>query len=481
MKSCIQVWKSRNLTYIGKTLIVKNLIISLSGYEIEIRGIPDKYRKEIITLIWSFIWGGKVNQIERNVCCINEENGGMGMINFDEFIDSKYIKLIYRIINEPIDSWNAIGKYWLRKLDIKYNESYFICKCSDVSQFNINYYSKFYREAIHAWSKILCNQNPTTRNDLLNWRLIGNSTVKFQNRPLTFNSFSKSDIKFIKDIWDENNNNYINCNELFAKLTDKRNCISEYSRVKKAIPKEIFDILNKTKQIESGKTSNIKLSIDLRFVNKDGREVDIKKIKLKDIQHNLKKEFKPKCQGKWDEIYTNISLNWKTIWQNLKMIHIFNKVKEFQWKCVHNIVYTESRLFKMKLSNGICHLCKNRNLSENLSHLFFKCVVTKQIVREIQHLINIINTDILVIEEQNMMFGFNEGNVNENNNNVIIFLSKYSLWKVRNKIKYENLRLNTQTIVKIWKQIMITHFRCLLKAKCSIEKNLVTRLLNYFI
>ena len=32
MKNCVHVWKSRNLT-----LIVKNLLISLCGYEIEMR------------------------------------------------------------------------------------------------------------------------------------------------------------------------------------------------------------------------------------------------------------------------------------------------------------------------------------------------------------------------------------------------------------------------------------------------------------
>ena len=45
MKNCVHVWKSRNLTYTGKTLIVKNLLISLCGYEIEMRGIPAKIRK----------------------------------------------------------------------------------------------------------------------------------------------------------------------------------------------------------------------------------------------------------------------------------------------------------------------------------------------------------------------------------------------------------------------------------------------------
>jgi hypothetical protein len=36
------------------------------GYEIEMRGIPVKFEKEINSIIWDFIWDGKTNQISRN-------------------------------------------------------------------------------------------------------------------------------------------------------------------------------------------------------------------------------------------------------------------------------------------------------------------------------------------------------------------------------------------------------------------------------
>ena len=48
MKNCVHVWISRNLTYAGKTLIVKNLWISFCGYEIETRRIQEKYVKKKI-------------------------------------------------------------------------------------------------------------------------------------------------------------------------------------------------------------------------------------------------------------------------------------------------------------------------------------------------------------------------------------------------------------------------------------------------
>jgi hypothetical protein len=125
MKNCIQVWKSRTLSYKGKTIIVKNLLLSYCGFEIETKGILDKVKKEIETLIWDFIWEGKVNQIKRDVCCLDIENGGMSMVNRDSYIDSRRIQFIYRIINEPIENWNAIGKYWLSRLDFKFNETFF--------------------------------------------------------------------------------------------------------------------------------------------------------------------------------------------------------------------------------------------------------------------------------------------------------------------------------------------------------------------
>jgi hypothetical protein len=41
----------------------------------------------------------------------------MGLINMDNFVKSKQIKCICKIINSEMDSWNAIDKHWLKKYD----------------------------------------------------------------------------------------------------------------------------------------------------------------------------------------------------------------------------------------------------------------------------------------------------------------------------------------------------------------------------
>ena len=190
IKNCIQVWKTRNLTYTGKSLIVKNLLLSLCGYEAEMRGIPEKFEKEICSLIWEFIWGGKTDLVERLVCYLPTDLGGLGMINLKSFFESKQIKLIYRIIHEPLQSWNAIGKYWLRKLDNVFNDNFFSCRCTDINARHLNKLPVFYRKALIAWSKFYGKlQSTSTANEILKQRLFCNKNITFQNKPLMFTSF----------------------------------------------------------------------------------------------------------------------------------------------------------------------------------------------------------------------------------------------------------------------------------------------------
>ena len=99
IKSCMEVWKSRDLTYVGKILIIKSFVLSVIGYEIEMRGIPVKFEKEINSIIWDFIWDGKTNQISRNVCNLPQNKGGMGMVNLNHFIKAKQVKCMHNIIH----------------------------------------------------------------------------------------------------------------------------------------------------------------------------------------------------------------------------------------------------------------------------------------------------------------------------------------------------------------------------------------------
>ena len=150
------------------------------------------------------------------------------------------------------------------------------------------------------------------------------------------------------------------CNEMYALLNDKRNCISEFSQIKAAIPKDYIQKLRGNIPNDNDiQMSSIWLE-DLYILSRSGKRIPTNDIKCKDIQEVLNDKTKPKCEDKWESDYEQ-EIKWKKIWGNIFKLGIKNKISEFHYKSVHNIVYTEFRLKQIGISNtgGLCRLCKN--------------------------------------------------------------------------------------------------------------------------
>ena len=108
-----------------------------------------------------------------------------------------------------------------------------MCRCSNVSTLKLNNIPKLYRNLILSWSKFNNNLlQSRTIDEILEERLFCNSNITFRNKPICFASFLKSNIRTIKDIWTTIENHFKSCNEIYNSLNDKRNCVSEYARIK---------------------------------------------------------------------------------------------------------------------------------------------------------------------------------------------------------------------------------------------------------
>ena len=66
--------------------------------------------------------------------------------------------------------------------------------------------------------------------------------------------------KKIEDIWDDNTNLFKSSTEIFNSLYDRRNWISEYSRIKKTIPQELIKML-KSEPVELNAKTNLPFRI----------------------------------------------------------------------------------------------------------------------------------------------------------------------------------------------------------------------------
>lgn len=447
------------------------------------RCVPDKYIKAINTLIWDFIWDGGVNQIDRKSCCLSELQGGMGMVTFDSIIEANQIKVVYSLLHEPTSSWNAIGKYFLKKLDVKFGEPYFLCKCSSVNGLQLNSIPLTYRRFLTSWCHFLETfQTPNTKENIMNKRLFGNIEIKFQDQPLFFPSFNKSGLRTVKNIWNDIESNFKPCNEIYNILTDKRNCISELSKVKKAINSKFGTILRAPHEDNALQFPKRAYSLSHTLqISKGNKILYPKDFKLKDIKFILSENNKTKlkCIEKWDTYFgDSCNINWEKTWLALKNVKIDNKIREFQWKSIHNILYTESRLEKMKKSNGRCHFCQINNIhnTESIQHLFFHCSYADSVIKKIISFIRNSNISLdFSIKEENMILGIYDCNKNNIIFNIVIYVSKWILWKQRNSIKFGHLRANHACLLQLWQQQLKTALLLLLdnqNLKIDIKHNL---------
>ena len=109
-----------------------------------------------------------------------------------------------------------------------------LCKCSIVSTLSLNILPIVYKICIQSWSKLqeliqLCHNDI---DSILKTRIYCNSSISFKNKPLVLTSFLQSNLRTINHIWDSNTN-FKSCHDIYNLLIDRRNCISEFSKIKK--------------------------------------------------------------------------------------------------------------------------------------------------------------------------------------------------------------------------------------------------------
>ena len=385
IKNCIQVWKNRDLTFKGKILIIKTLLISQIGFETETRIVPKYVIKTINNLIWSFLWNNKQPTVNRNVMCLEQLQGGQNMINLDHFIEAKRIKSIYKIIHSECEHWNMTGKYWLQSLDEKYNTEYFLCKCSSTKNLNLNILPKYYKESLTAWTRFQSKCTITNIDTILGEYLCGNTHILYRNAPLWFNSFCRSGLKTIEDIWNKESKSFHEDMIIFNKLTDKTNWRTQLMKIKNGIPVDWVQLLTQN-DTTCSHVKSFYVKSRLNFNDLKHELINPRKVTLKQIQNVLNNPpVKPKSEIKWNETF-NTDLEWKNIWERSLYLPCSQKEKQFHWRIIHNALFTEHRLHLMGMSDGICHFCKRD--TETVSHLFYYCGVVKESLTNIELILN---------------------------------------------------------------------------------------------
>ena len=116
------------------------------------------------------------------------------------------------------------------------------------------------------------------------------------------------------------------------------------------------------------------------------------------LLHLLKRGFRINFQFDWNEIYL---LSFK--------VSLETKIREFQYKVLNNIVFTNEKLFKIKMIDSPqCTFSKNE--IEFLEHLLYSCEITRSFWVALRSWLMECNINLEPLSVVNVLFGiFNAG------------------------------------------------------------------------
>ena len=460
------LWQQRNLSLVGKVLIIKSLGMSKLLFLTNFIVMQEKIIKRIEKMFFDFIWEGKRNRVKKEICFLPRKMGGIRMVDIRTSLKTQKIMWVKRILEaEEGDQWSAIPLRNFKSLDKAYKTDFFLLRVSNAKHaMKLHKITGFYLHCIETFQE-LCNiDNTVTDNDII-WC---NKHILFDGKPLDFCHWAKSGVLYIKDIVYDGR---INEQQIFDSLLYKASFYFDLYKLKVSFPpasiKQVKHMIN-ARNYDS--YPDKKKYILEMIIKSSPKEVSFQKLVSKDVYSillgdkisNLEIKSKKYWQDKLQNQHIDFNLWYKC---NFLNVLIPRKCADFNWKFFYGKVNVGTRLARMNISNGVCSLCKSSQ--ENLDHLLFECKAVQGIWENIFAVL--MGGFNLKIDKSVVVAGCLEDSSESLVKNMILSISRWIVWKRRNIWIFENKYINNDETLKwLHKEI---HMHCNVLFKCKKLKN----------
>lgn len=117
MKSLLNLWAYRNLTYIGKTIVVKTLFLPVLVQVLTVfPNPPVQVMQEIQGIFFKFLWDGKPDKIKRKVIINNYDEGGLKFPNIESVCMSLKMSWLYKLLDHlNLSPWKIVLLSYVEK------------------------------------------------------------------------------------------------------------------------------------------------------------------------------------------------------------------------------------------------------------------------------------------------------------------------------------------------------------------------------
>ena len=241
------------------------------------------------------------------------------------------------------------------------------------------------------------------------------------------------------------------------------------AKLRKVLPRQLVDTLPNNDLLHGGKEEILQMQINVPdFGNKPLCDLTSRDIYRIFLMSNV-----PEIPSHryWQEKLGTEEIDWDT-WYMINSINTYlpRPVKDFNWRLTNGLVNFNSKLRHMKhkdgtlYHNGNCMVCKRDNILENGIHCLYECPNSKQIWLKVERILSHIQGKRVTITSQQALSGFWENGVDDEVllGNMIMGVTRYHLWKVRNSIQFDEKQIDLSGSSKILKTSLLNHIGILL-------------------
>ena len=159
LKTLIDSWKTRNLSFRGRTLILNTLCLSKFWYLGSICSIPLNTIKQINHITFPFLWNKKRKWVSRSSLTQPINQGGLGIVDFHRKLSSLAVLWVKRFLLGVDHPWKYFFRYFLRRTMLAEPVERVFTQPT-ISTTTLRKLPTFYQRVIQSWLDIKgCNNN----------------------------------------------------------------------------------------------------------------------------------------------------------------------------------------------------------------------------------------------------------------------------------------------------------------------------------
>lgn len=175
METKLNIWRSRDLTLFGRTMLAKSLGLSQLIYTASMLSVPETAIQQTQSKLFAFLWKNKRDKIKRQVLFRPLSKGGLSFPCFRTVIKALRLSWISRLLNNTHDTWTAIPNYYFDK----HGGLLFLLNCNYSVEKLDRKIPLFYRELLDHFQEVRSNYEDPLKHEFILWN---NRDITIENK-----------------------------------------------------------------------------------------------------------------------------------------------------------------------------------------------------------------------------------------------------------------------------------------------------------